>query len=124
MQQQRRLQQPGHDAGPIDFPVKGAQLARVLEGIQNEGNQAENVEMHGASGVPAARENKKTDEEIEQADNAQIIFDRGRPLRRLGDQLGLKLLAASFDSVVRLRPQPDAPQAFGHVDGAVDRRRH
>ena len=55
MQQQRGLQQSGHNAGPINFPVEGAQLARVLKGIQDEGNQAKNVEMHGASGVPAAR---------------------------------------------------------------------
>ena len=121
MQQQRGLQEPRHDAGPVNFPVKGAQLSRILEGIQDEGNQAENIEMHGASGVPAARENKKADEKIEQAHNAQIIFDGGRPLRRLGYQLGLKLFSASLDSVVRLRPQSDAPQALGDVDGAVDR---
>jgi hypothetical protein len=62
--------------GPVDFPVEGAQLARVLERIQDEGNQTENVEMNSARRVPPASENEKADEQIKQADNAQIILDR------------------------------------------------
>ena len=46
---------------------------------------------------------------------------RGRPLRRLDDQLRFKLLAAPLDPVVRLRPQSDAPQPLGDIDRAVDR---
>src|ERR1700688_2804480 len=77
--------------------------------------------MHRARRVPAAREDEKANEEIEQANDAQIIFDRGGSLRRLGDQQGLKLFPAPFDSVVRLRPQPNMPQAFSNLDGIADR---
>jgi hypothetical protein len=76
--------------------------------------------MHGSSRVPAARENEKADEKIEQADDAQIIFNGGRPLGRLSYQKSFKLPAAALDSVVGLRPQSDAPQAFGYINGAMD----
>ena len=99
-----------------------AQLPRVLEGIQDEGHQAKNVEMHGARRVPPARKNEKADEEIEQAHNAQIIFNRGGPLGRLDDKLGFKLFAAALDPVMGQRPQSDSPQALGDIDRAMDRR--
>ncbi len=86
MQQQRGLQQPRDNSGPVDFPVKRAQLSRVLERIQDVGHQAKNVEVHGARGIPPAPENEQADEKIEQSHNAQIIFQRGGPLRRLDDQ--------------------------------------
>ncbi len=45
MQKQSRLQQPGGNVAPIDRPVKLVQLSGELEGVKDERNQAENIEM-------------------------------------------------------------------------------
>ena len=122
MQQQRRLQKPGHDRAPIDFPVERSQLPGVLEGVQDEGHQAKNVEMHGARRVPPAGKNEEADEEVQHAHNAQIIFDRGGPRGRLDYELRFKLFAAPLNAVMGQRPQSDSPQALRDIDRAMDRR--
>ena len=45
MQEQGRLQQPGRDVAPVNRPVKIVQFAGELEGVKDERNQAEDIEM-------------------------------------------------------------------------------
>src|ERR1700688_578795 len=95
MQQQRRRQHARRDARPVHLVVKGVELAAVLERIEDEGDEAEHVEVHGARGVPSANENKHSDEQIEQAQKAAIVFYGSRLFRGGGDQRSLKFLAVA-----------------------------
>src|SRR5258708_40373861 len=85
VQQERRREQPGDYAGPIHFIVEGIQLAAVLEGIKDERDQAEDVEMHGARGVPPTHENEKPNEKIEETNEPTVILDGSRFFRRSRD---------------------------------------
>ena len=41
VQEERRLERGGDDVAPVDDPVEGVELAGVLEGVEDEGDQAE-----------------------------------------------------------------------------------
>ncbi len=47
VQKERRLQRARDDGAPVDRPVKGVQLAGVLEGVEDERCEAEDVEVRG-----------------------------------------------------------------------------
>src|SRR5260221_11865324 len=85
VQQEGRREQPGHYAGPIYLVVKSIQLVGVLEGIEDEGHQAEDVKMHGARRIPPAHENEKPNEEIEETNEPAVILDGSRLFHRRGD---------------------------------------
>src|SRR5271163_1010641 len=91
-----------------------------MKAVKNERHQAENVEMNRARGVPAARENKKTDKEIQQRRDSEVIFNRGGVLLRRGDERYFERLAVAANSVAYLRPRAGAPEQFGYVGGAMD----
>src|SRR5215472_10934032 len=74
MQQERWGKQPCHNAGPIDFIIERIELSAVVKAVENERHQAEDVEVNGARRVPPADENKNSNEKVDQADNAKIIF--------------------------------------------------
>src|SRR5271170_3922935 len=125
MQQQSRHQHLRQDFDPIDFVIEGVQLSAVVEREENKRHEAENIEVHGARRVPAARKNEKADEEIDQANNAGVILDGGWFFGRSSYERSLKLLAVPGQSVAHLRPQPRAPQPLGDLDlprdgGAID----
>src|SRR5258705_12704189 len=109
MKQQCRGKEARDDAGPIHFVVEGIELAAVLEGIQDEGNQAENVKMDGARGVPAAHENEKSDEKIQKADEAAVVSDGIGFFRGSGDDRSFKLAAVAGQFVAHLGPEPGVP---------------
>ncbi len=75
MEQQGRRKKSRRDARPIDFLIKGVELAAVLEGIEDEGDQAENVKMHSARRIPAPDKNEHPDEEVEKSYYAEIILN-------------------------------------------------
>src|SRR5208282_5433511 len=115
MQQQCRHHHLRQDFDPIDFVIEGVQLSAVVEREENERDEAENIKVHGARRVPAARKNEKADEEIDQANNAGVILDGGWFFGRSSYERSLKLLAVPGQSVAHLRPQPRAPQPLGHL---------
>src|SRR5579872_48422 len=78
--------------------------------------------MHSASSVPTTRENEQSDEEVQEADNAKIIFNGSWFFSRLGYQLSLELAAGPLKLVMCFRPQPGAPQALGDVDSTMNFR--
>src|SRR5690348_18092982 len=84
MQQQSRHKQPRYHFRPINLPVKRIQLSAVVKRPKDERSQAENVEVRGAGGVPAANENEQADEEIQQANRAKVIFCSDGLCRRRG----------------------------------------
>ena len=115
MQQQRGGQQPRRNARPVHFQIEGVQFAAVLERVQNKRHQAENIKMHRPGRIPAARKNEQPNEEVKQANNAQVIFDTDGFVWRSGDQAGLKLFAVAFQFVAELRPLPRAIEPPRHM---------
>ncbi len=75
MQKQSRLQQPRHHIAPVDRPVKFVQLSAELEGVENERNQAENVEVGRTGRRPAAQQDVKPDAEIDQGNEPQPVVE-------------------------------------------------
>src|SRR5580658_5119314 len=121
MQQQSRHKYLGQDFDPINLVVESVQLPAVMEGEENEGNQAENVEVHRARRVPTTRKNEEAYEEIDQAYNSRVILNRGRFLRWSSNEWSLKLLAIPCQFVAHLGPQPRAPQSLGYLHLPSDR---
>lgn len=60
---------------PIDKPVKGARFAGGSEAVEDEGSKAEDVEMNGLWGGPAAEENVDADAKVDQRDEAKTLID-------------------------------------------------
>src|SRR5580700_6317542 len=112
MQQQRRHQHLRKNFDPVNLVVESVQLPAVVEGEENEGHQTENVEMHGARRIPAARKDEKPDEKINQAEDARIIFDGGWFLGRSGDEPSLKLFVIARQFVANFGPEPRPPKAL------------
>ncbi len=104
VQEKGRRQHPGGNPGPIHLIVESVQLAAVLEGIQNEGNQAENVKMHGPRGIPAAHEDEKPYKKVKKADKPTVIFDGSGLFRRRSNDGSLKLLTIASQFVAHLVP--------------------
>src|SRR5579863_8762929 len=77
--------------------------------------------MDGARSVPAASKNKKTDEQIDEADDARVILNGSRFLSRGSDERSFKLLVIARQFVTNLSPQTRTPQKLGDLDLAGDR---
>src|SRR5438132_5385957 len=125
MEQQCRHKKASHNLRPVNFPVKSVQLSAEMERPENKGNQAKHIKVHGARSVPPADENEQTDEQIKQANDAQIIF-RGQGLfGRRREQGGLEFLTVAGKPVVNLAPKSCTIQPPGNFcspcdSGAVD----
>ena len=70
MQEKRGLQRCGLDVGPVDGEIKSIQFACVLEGIEDEGHQAEDVKVGRLRRGPPSEEDIETDGEIDETDEA------------------------------------------------------
>ena len=121
MDEEGRLQQKRDHVAPVDCPVERVQFAAVMKAVKNERYEAEDIEMNCARRVPPARENEKSDEEIQQRGDPEVVLNRGGVLLRRGDQRHLERLAVPADSIVDFRPGTCAPEQFRYVGGAVDR---
>src|SRR5208283_5968204 len=97
-----RLQRLGHDIRPEDGPVQRIELAGVLERVPRERNQAEEVEVGGAWGTPAAEENVEADDQVDEANEAQPLVQA--PVKRLGNYFDRRIQgnAVAGDDVVDL----------------------
>ena len=85
MYEQRGLQENRNHVPPIDGPVKRIQFSGVMKTEEHEGHEAENIKVNGARRVPPAHKNKKTDEEIKQRRDSEVVLNRGVFLRH-GDE--------------------------------------
>ena len=74
MQEQRRLQQPRHDVRPVDDPVKVVELAGVVEGVEDERDQAEDVEVRALGRGPASQQDVQANAEVDQRDQPQTAY--------------------------------------------------
>src|SRR6266446_7474793 len=122
MKKQRGSKQAGHDLRPIHFPVKGVQLSAVVERPADERDEAKDVKVHGTRGIPPPSEDEKSDEQEQQAHDAQIIFRGERLFRGSGDERSLKLFAVARELVPQLRPEPGAIQAPRNFRSSCDMR--
>ena len=75
VEKERRLHGRGDDVGPVDYLIEGVQLACVLEGVEDEGDQAENEEVGGFRGGPATEQDVQADEQVDNGDEAQAVVD-------------------------------------------------
>ncbi len=76
MQEQCGLKQPCRNVAPVDNPVKLVQLSGELEGVKDERDQAENIEMRGTRRRPASQQNIKPDPQIDQGDEPKPVVQR------------------------------------------------
>ncbi len=106
VQEQRRLQQPRDDVRPVNDPVEVVQLAGVVERVEDERDQAENVEVRALGRGPAAQQDVKADAEIHQRDQPQPGIERA--VRRRQNQWSFQRDALPHNRVGRLRPDADA----------------
>ena len=116
MQKQSRLQQPGGNVAPIDRPVKLVQLSGELEGVKDERNQAENIEMRGTRRRPAPQQNIKPDAQVDQRDEAQPVIQRA--FGRNQNHRRIQRDGLPHQRISRLRPRP-YPVNLSHPGGGV-----
>ena len=64
VQEERWLQQPCNHIAPINNFVELVQFSGVFERVENERDQAEDVEMHGPGRGPAAQHHVKPDAQV------------------------------------------------------------
>src|ERR1700730_1621909 len=102
MQEQSGLQKPGRDVAPVDSPVKLVQLSSELEGVENERDQAEDIEMRGARCRPAPQQNVKPDAQIDQSDETKPVVERA--LSRDQNHCGVQRNRLPNQRVCCLRP--------------------
>ena len=121
MDEERRLDQPGHRIAPVNDLIERVQLAGIMETVKDERGQTENVEMNRSRRAPPAHENEKPDEEVEQRSDAQIILNRRRIGLRGGDYRGFKRPAIAPHLVTDLGPRPRTEQYPGHIRRAMNR---
>ena len=76
--------------------------------------------MDRARGVPAADEDKQSDEQVQQGGDAQIIFDGRGVFLRCGDQRSFEGAAVAAQFVADFSPGADVEQDAGDVRGAMN----
>ena len=111
----------GGGLGPVNFPIEGIQLARVMKGAKDKRGQAEQIKVDRAPSVPATDENEEADEEVEQADDAQVILERERLRSGRRDHGCIENATLAADLITGARPDAESPEALDDVDGARHR---
>ena len=118
--EQRRREKHGDDVAPINFPIEDGKLSAVVEAVKDERGQAEEIEMHGARSVPAARENEQANENIDQAGDAEIVLEGGGIFGVGGDELGVEGGAVALDAVGELGPFAGAEEHLSDLGGTAN----
>src|SRR5271169_3884532 len=121
MKQQGRRKQTCRNLCPINFPVEYVQFSAEVKRTKDEGNQAENVEVHGAWRVPSANENEQPNEKIEQAHDAQKVLGGERLFRGGRNQRRFEFVAAARKLIAHLGPQAGTIEPVRNVRGAIYR---
>ena len=75
VQKEGWLQRVRADFAPVDDPIELVQLAGGPEGVEDERNQAEDIEVGGVGGGPASEQDVETDAKIDQRDEAEALVD-------------------------------------------------
>src|SRR5580693_9033893 len=122
MKQQGRREQTRCNLCPVDFPVEYVQFSAEVKRTKDEGNQAENVEVHRAWRVPPANENEQPNEKIEQAHDAQKVLGGERLFRGGRNQRRFEFVAAARKLIARLGPEAGTIEPVSDVRGAIYRR--
>ncbi len=102
VQEQRRLQHPGNHVAPVNAPVERVQFPGVVERVEDERDQAENIEMRRTGRRPPAQQNVHANAEINQRDQPQPIVQR--PVRRCQNDSRLNRYRMPDDRVRCFRP--------------------
>ncbi len=76
MKKERGLESRGCQVSPIDGLVKAIEHAGVLEGVENERHEAEDVEVGGLRGGPAAEQDIDANAEIGERDETESVVAR------------------------------------------------
>src|SRR5260370_18842894 len=87
---------------------------------ENEGDQAKDVKVHGARGVPAPYENEQANEQIEEAYDSQVILGCEGLFGRGGEDWRFEFLSSARKLVAYLGPQPRAVQPLSDFRGSFD----
>ena len=74
VQKERRLESRGDEISPVDGLVKAIEHTGVFEGVENERDKAENVEMGGLGSSPATEEDVDADGEIGERDQTEAVI--------------------------------------------------
>ena len=75
VEEERGLEEGREDFRPVDDLVEGVEFAGVLEGVEDEGGEAEDVEVGGFGCGPAAEEDVEADAEVDEGDEAEAVVD-------------------------------------------------
>ena len=102
VQEQGRLQDPGNDIAPVNYPIEVIQFAGVLERIGDERNQAENIEVRGSGCGPATQQDVDADAQVNQGNQAQRIIQRA--ICGSQDDVGIQRHRLADQRVGRLGP--------------------
>src|SRR5437867_6591477 len=92
-----------------------------MERPENERDQAKNVKVHGARSIPAADENEQANEQVQQADDSQVVFGREGFFGRRGEERGLEFLSTTGKLVAHLGPEPRTVQTPSDFRGSGNR---
>ena len=76
--------------------------------------------MHRLRRIPAARKNEKTDEEVEQRGQPQVIFNLEGVVLRRSNQRHFKGFAPAANLIFHLCPRTGAKDQLRDVHGAMD----
>ena len=75
VQEERGLECVCADLAPLDDPVELVELAGGPEGVEDERNEAKDIEVGGMGGGPASQQHIEADAEIDQSDEAETLVD-------------------------------------------------
>src|SRR5258708_21376776 len=104
MQEQRRLNEQGSGAQPVDGLIEGVKLAGIRIKVECERDQAKNIEVLRARRVWTPDDDEQSDTQVQQPDHSQIGQQRIRRLR-LEDYLRLKGLALARHGISHIVPR-------------------
>ena len=102
MKEEGGLQRLGQDIAPVDGPVEVVEPPGVVEGVEGEGNQAEEVDMERAGCGPAPEEDVESDGQIDEADDKGEVEHAAVGGDGNDDDRGVEGNAAAGDGVVCL----------------------
>ena len=115
----RGRQEPSHHIAQVDRFVEVIQLARVVEGRQNERGETQQEKVQGARRAAAAEVDEQTDSQVQHAYRV-LIVERGIAGDLANNHGSRHFRAVVHDLVLGLMPSAEAGQNFRGFLGAAD----
>ena len=75
MQEEGRLEGRRGYSSPVNDPIEGVELGRVIEGVKDKRDQTEDVKMGRFGSGPPTEEDVDSDTEVDQSDKAESQID-------------------------------------------------